>query len=49
MMRLSVMELSEVGKPSVCRWDLSVGQPLAFKAQPLHSAGKPLLPYGEMW
>ena len=37
------------GKPSVCRWDLSVGQPLAFKAQPLHSAEKPLLPYGEMW
>ena len=26
-----------MGKPSVCRWDLSVGQPLAFKAQPLLS------------
>ena len=49
MMRLSVMELFGVGKPSVCRWDLSVGQPLAFKALPLLSAEKPLLPYGEMW
>ena len=49
MMRLSVMELSEVGKLSVCRWDLSAGQQLAFKALPLLSAEKPLLPYGEMW
>ena len=48
-MRLSVMELFGVGKPSVCRWDLSAGQPLAFKALPLHSAEKPLPPYGEMW